>query len=65
MPLWFVKTPVEGADTMVWLASTPRAQLTNGGYYVERHERRPARQAADPDLAARLWEASLAAVGLT
>jgi NAD(P)-dependent dehydrogenase (short-subunit alcohol dehydrogenase family) len=64
VPLWFVKTPVEGADTMVWLASTPTSQLANGGYYVERRERRPARQAADAEVAARLWDASLVAVGL-
>ncbi len=65
LPLWFVKTPAEGADTLVWLASTPKAQLVNGGYYVQRVETRPARQAADTDLAARLWEASLKAVGLS
>ena len=65
MPFWFVKTPVEGADTLVWLASTPKAQLTNGGYYYQRKEQRPARQAADPQVAAKLWDASLAAVDLS
>ena len=65
LPLWFVKTPDEGADTMLWLAGTPKAELTNGGYYYQRKELRPARQAADPAVAAKLWDASLEAVGLT
>jgi daunorubicin C-13 ketoreductase len=65
LPLWFVKTPEEGADTMLWLASTPKAQLTNGGYYYQRKEQRAARPASDPERAAQLWDASLAAVGLT
>jgi len=65
LPLWFVKTPDEGADTMLWLAGTPKAELTNGGYYYQRKELRPARQAADAAVAAKLWDASLVAVGLT
>src|SRR5262249_56208712 len=32
----FVKTPAQGADTLVWLASAPVRQLTSGGYYVKR-----------------------------
>jgi NAD(P)-dependent dehydrogenase (short-subunit alcohol dehydrogenase family) len=60
----FVKTPAQGADTMVWLASEPVRQLTSGGYYVKRKLETPARHAADPRLATRLWEESLRAVGL-
>lgn len=59
------KTPEQGADTLVWLASTPVTQLTNGGYYYKRKLHTPAPQARDPQLAGRLWEASLAAVGLS
>jgi NAD(P)-dependent dehydrogenase (short-subunit alcohol dehydrogenase family) len=60
----FLRTPAKGADTLVWLATTNREQLTNGGYYMDRRERRPAAKATDAALAARLWETSLAAVGL-
>jgi NAD(P)-dependent dehydrogenase (short-subunit alcohol dehydrogenase family) len=59
-----IKTPAQGADTLVWLASTPVQQLTNGAYYYKRKLHAPARLASDPQLAARLWETSLAAVGL-
>jgi NAD(P)-dependent dehydrogenase (short-subunit alcohol dehydrogenase family) len=60
-----LRTPEQGADTLVWLATAPAAEIANGGYYVRRRLRSPARNAADRDLAARLWAASLAAVGLT
>jgi NAD(P)-dependent dehydrogenase (short-subunit alcohol dehydrogenase family) len=60
----FLRSPAKGADTLVWLADTPAGELVNGGYYTDRKLRRPGPRAADPDLAARLWEASLAAVGL-
>jgi NAD(P)-dependent dehydrogenase (short-subunit alcohol dehydrogenase family) len=58
-----LRTPEQGADTLCWLATTPAAELAGGGYYVDRRLRRPAPRAADPALAARLWEASRQAVG--
>jgi NAD(P)-dependent dehydrogenase (short-subunit alcohol dehydrogenase family) len=61
----FLKTPVQGADTLVWLASEPVRQLTSGGYYYKRELQTPARQASDPRVAARLWDASMQAVGLS
>jgi NAD(P)-dependent dehydrogenase (short-subunit alcohol dehydrogenase family) len=60
-----LRTPEQGADSLVWLATAPAAEVTNGGYYLRRRLRSPARNAADPRLAAQLWEASLAAVGLS
>jgi NAD(P)-dependent dehydrogenase (short-subunit alcohol dehydrogenase family) len=60
----FLVTPAGGADTMVWLATTDAAEVTQGGYYIKRQLRQPAPAAADPELAARLWEASAKAVGL-
>jgi hypothetical protein len=59
-----LRTVAKGADTLVWLASSQQDQLVDGGYYFDRKLVRPARHAADADLAARLWDASLAAVGL-
>lgn len=59
----WLRSPEQGADTLCWLATAPAAEPVNGGYYVNRRLRRPARRAADPALAARLWEASRRAVG--
>jgi NAD(P)-dependent dehydrogenase (short-subunit alcohol dehydrogenase family) len=59
----FIRTPAKGADTLVWLATADASGITPGGFYIDRRERRPAPGATDPGLAARLWEASLVAVG--
>jgi NAD(P)-dependent dehydrogenase (short-subunit alcohol dehydrogenase family) len=59
-----LRTPARGAETLVWLAYEKRERLINGGYYADRRLRRPRAHAADPALAARLWDASAAAVGL-
>ncbi len=61
----FLLTPAQGADTLVWLATADRDAIVNGGYYVKRQPRSPAPAAADPVRAAKLWDASLAAVGLS
>lgn len=61
----FLVTPEKGADTMTWLASAPPPKLLSGGYYIKRELRAPAGSATDAALAARLWDASLAAVGLS
>ena len=63
--LSFARTPERGADTLTWLAATPPSQLTSGGYYTDRKLSRPNRATDDPALAARLWDESLTAVGLT
>ncbi|GAA5192975.1 SDR family oxidoreductase [Rugosimonospora acidiphila] len=59
-----LRTPEQGADTMVWLAGAPRSQVDNGAYYVNRSARPPRRHAADGALAAKLWEVSEVMVGL-
>ncbi|ASW57385.1 SDR family NAD(P)-dependent oxidoreductase [Plantactinospora sp. KBS50] len=60
----FLRSPERAAQTLVWLAGQDPAALVNGGYYVDQRLRKPHRAATDPQLAARLWEASVAAVGL-
>jgi NAD(P)-dependent dehydrogenase (short-subunit alcohol dehydrogenase family) len=59
----FMRTPERGARTLVWLAEAP--DIVNGAYYVDERARQPRPNAADAALAARLWDASLAAVGLS
>jgi NAD(P)-dependent dehydrogenase (short-subunit alcohol dehydrogenase family) len=61
---FFLRTPTQGADTMVWLAGAPASTLENGRYYASRKPRRTTPQAADPALAARLWRFSEQIVGL-
>ena len=57
-------TPEKAGDLLVWLATAPADRLRQGGYYEGRTRKEPARPAADPALAARLWEASAKAVNL-
>jgi len=59
-----LRTPEKGAETLVWLATEDASKIAPGRYYMDLRERRPAAKATDSTLAARLWDASLAAVGL-
>jgi NAD(P)-dependent dehydrogenase (short-subunit alcohol dehydrogenase family) len=56
-----VGPPRRGADTLVWLATEEEARP--GGYYFLRTEFAGTPRATNPQRAARLWTASLAAVG--
>ncbi|MEV4139114.1 SDR family NAD(P)-dependent oxidoreductase [Dactylosporangium sp. NPDC049742] len=60
----FLTTPEKAGALLVWLATTPAAELTDGGYYVGHKLTRPAAHASDPAAAAKLWDASAAAVAL-
>jgi len=60
----FLVTPEKAGDLLVWLATAPAAELTDGGYYVGHKLTQPDRKANDPAMAERLWEASTKAVGL-
>ncbi|MEH1015514.1 SDR family NAD(P)-dependent oxidoreductase [Micromonospora sp. CPCC 206060] len=60
----FLRTPEQGAATLVWLATQDPSRLVDGGYYLDRRPRRPLPKANDPALAARLWAASVRALGL-
>lgn len=56
-------SPEQGADTLLWLATTvPGADWKPGKYYAKRKPAKPSRQAQDPALAAQLWEHSAAMV---
>ncbi|MFF6905502.1 SDR family NAD(P)-dependent oxidoreductase [Streptomyces sp. NPDC012389] len=60
----FLRSAEQGADTLVWLATTPPDGLSPGGYYADRRLAPVSGPAADAGLAAKLWEASAAAVGV-
>jgi NAD(P)-dependent dehydrogenase (short-subunit alcohol dehydrogenase family) len=58
----FFRTPEQGADTLVWLATAPDDALQAGGYYASRKLGRPTKQAQDDESAADLWGRSAALV---
>ena len=63
--IWpFLRTPEQGAQTMVWLATSDASALRSGAYYQDMRLAQPTARAVDPDTARKLWESSLAAVGL-
>ena len=60
----FLRTAGQGADTVVYLASSPDVAGATGGYYVNRKLRTPSRAARDQVTARRLWEISAELTGL-
>ena len=59
----FARTPAQGADTLVWLATAPDG-WRNGGYHVDRSRGLPLLAARDDRRARELWELSARLVGL-
>jgi NAD(P)-dependent dehydrogenase (short-subunit alcohol dehydrogenase family) len=59
-----MRSPEQGADTIIWLATTtPGKDWTSGGYYADRKPATPSPLADDAELASRLWGASAAICG--
>jgi NAD(P)-dependent dehydrogenase (short-subunit alcohol dehydrogenase family) len=53
-----MRSPEEGADTLVWLAAAPSTELTQGAYYTDRRLGVLNPQALNGRLGRRLWERS-------
>jgi NAD(P)-dependent dehydrogenase (short-subunit alcohol dehydrogenase family) len=60
----FMLSPERGADTIVYLASSPDVAGKTGGFYVKRQLREPSAAAQDASTAGRLWEISERLTGL-
>ena len=60
----FMASPERGADTIVYLASSPDVADETGGYYVKRQRREPSAAARDDAAAQKLWEISEKMTGL-
>ena len=66
MPRWlrvvlgrpFLRTPEQGADPVLHLATAPDLADVTGCYFVRRRPARPSRASRDGDAARRLWAAS-------
>jgi NAD(P)-dependent dehydrogenase (short-subunit alcohol dehydrogenase family) len=52
------RSPQKGAETLVWLATSPEAATVNGGYYFDEEHVMPSAAAQNMETARRLWEAS-------
>jgi NAD(P)-dependent dehydrogenase (short-subunit alcohol dehydrogenase family) len=61
----FFLSPDRGADTIVYLASSPDVAGETGGYYVKRQRREPSAAARDDTAARKLWDISEKMTGLT
>ncbi|MDX2191731.1 MAG: SDR family oxidoreductase [Gemmatimonadales bacterium] len=51
-------TPEEGADTIVWLASSPAVALVSGQYFIKKRPTRSSRVSYHVESQERLWELS-------
>lgn len=60
----FLKTPAEGAETSVYVASAPSLRGVTGRYFARSREAPYAALADDPAVADRLWRWSAARTGL-
>ena len=58
------KTPEQGADTVVWLATSPEVEGVTGSYFEKRKPKPLDPAAAYDQLASRLWQVSAELTGL-
>jgi NAD(P)-dependent dehydrogenase (short-subunit alcohol dehydrogenase family) len=58
------RSPEQGAETSIYLASSPEIQSITGKYFVDRKVTQPAPQAADMAVAKKLWDISAEMVHL-
>ncbi len=54
----FMRTPEQGADTVIWLAASPEVEGVSGRYYADRKPIEPKKIANAPAARRRLWEES-------
>lgn len=60
----FMLSADEGAETLIWLATSPDLEGENGLYYKKCRRHRPSAAACDRQSAQRLWQVSEALTGL-
>ena len=61
----FMKTPAQGAETPIYLASSPQVEGITGRYFVNRKPKTSSKVSYDTTAAARLWQASIDLAGMT
>ena len=60
---FFFRTPDQGADTLVWLATAPPEEITAGEFYARRKLGRRTNAARNDELASELWTKSAEILG--
>ncbi len=60
----FMLTPTKGAETSIYLATSPEVEKITGEYFVKKKPKKPATVALRQDVANKLWEVSEKYVGL-
>jgi retinol dehydrogenase-14 len=60
----FMRTPEQGADTIVYLASSPEVQGVTGRYWANRKPRSSSKRSYDLETARQLWEVRAHLAGL-
>ncbi len=60
----FMLTPAKGAETIIYLATSPEVEKTSGEYFAKKKTKKPASEALRQDVANKLWEVSEKYVGL-
>ena len=61
----FLKTPAQGAETAIYLATSPEVAKVSGRYFIDKKAVRSAKRSYDLQVQARLWRVSRDLVGLT
>jgi NAD(P)-dependent dehydrogenase (short-subunit alcohol dehydrogenase family) len=61
---FFAITPAEGAQTIIYLASSPEVANVSGKYYYKCHPTTPSVSALDDRAASELWQRSAALAGI-
>ena len=60
-----LKTPAKGAQTSIYLASSPEVEGVSGRFFVNRMPKTPNKVAYDTEMTTRLWDVSADLVGMT
>ena len=60
----FMRSPERGADTAVYLASSPEVEGVTGRYFANRKAKNSHKSSYDTAATARLWQVSADLVGL-
>jgi retinol dehydrogenase-14 len=59
-----MRSPQKGAETVIWLATSPDVEGVTGKYFLDKKEIRSSKISYDVDVARRLWQISAELAGL-
>ena len=61
----FFKSPEKGAETSIYLASSPEVEGITGKYFIKKKEQKSSEDSYDTDLGKKLWDISMKIVGIS